>query len=193
MHNKSDVITIAGNLFSQRGYHGTTMRELARSLDLRGASLYSHISSKEEMLWEIVRRAADEFLAYARDISTDLSIETQMLCLIRGHLSVIANELPYATVFFQEWKFLESELRDKITALRDEYEGYFRRVIEEGTRRGIFQVKDTRLATLFVLSSLNWTYQWFRPDGSLTIEQLANQYSVFILRSLKCGEIGETL
>ena len=73
MHNKTDILTIAGNLFSQRGYHGTSMRELARSLDLRGASLYSHIASKEEMLWEIVHRAAGEFLAQAEAIPQDLA------------------------------------------------------------------------------------------------------------------------
>ena len=72
MHNKTDILNIAGDLFSQRGYHGTTMRELARSLDLRGASLYSHIASKEEMLWEIVRQAAGEFLAQAEAVPQDI-------------------------------------------------------------------------------------------------------------------------
>lgn len=190
MHSKTDIITIAGDLFSERGYHGTSMRELAKLLDLRGASLYSHIKSKEEMLWEIVNRAAQEFLAVGKSIPVDASPEEQMLYLVRGHLAVIANELPYATVFFHEWKFLEPPLRDRITALRDEYEGHFRRIIEEGIQQGVFQVDDSRLASLFVLSGLNWTYQWFRPDGSLTIEQLADQYSTFILRSLTCGQIG---
>lgn len=184
MHNKTDILNIAGDLFSQRGYHGTTMRELARSLDLRGASLYSHIASKEEVLWEIVHRAAGEFLAQAEAIPQDIAPEEQLSRLIRGHLTVIANELPNATVFFQEWKFLEQPLRGKITALRDAYEEHFRRVIEEGTRQGVFHVSDTRLATLFVLSSLNWTYQWFHAEGELTMEQLADQYSTFILRAL---------
>lgn len=184
MRNKTDILNIAGDLFSQRGYHGTTMRELARSLDLRGASLYSHIASKEEVLWEIVHRAAGEFLAQAEAVPQDIAPQEQLVRLIHGHLAVIANELPNATVFFQEWKFLEQPLREKITALRDAYEGHFRRVIEEGTRQGVFHVSDTRLATLFVLSSLNWTYQWFHADGALTMEQLADQYSTLILRAL---------
>lgn len=189
MHNKTEILNIAGDLFSQRGYHGTTMRELARSLDLRGASLYSHIASKEEMLWEIVRQAAGEFLAQAEVVPQDIAPEEQLRRLIRGHLAVIANELQNATVFFQEWKFLEQPLRGKITTLRDAYEGHFRRVIEEGTRQGVFHVDDTRLATLFVLSALNWTYQWYHAGGELTMEQLAEQYSTFILRALTCGQI----
>lgn len=189
MHNKTDILNIAGDLFSQRGYHGTTMRELARSLDLRGASLYSHITSKEEVLWEIVHQAAGEFLAQAEAVPQDIAPEEQLVCLIRGHLAVIANELPNATVFFQEWKFLEQPLRDKITVLRDAYEEHFRSVIEKGTQQGIFHVDDTHVATLFVLSALNWTYQWFHMGGELTMERLADHYSTFILRALTCGQI----
>jgi AcrR family transcriptional regulator len=185
MYTRTDIITIAGDLFSERGYHGTSMRDLAKMLDLQGASLYSHVKSKEEMLWAIVSRAAQEFRAQAEEVPRDVSPEQQMRLLVHGHLSVIARELPYATVFFHEWKFLEPSLKDKVKELRDAYESHFRRVIEEGVEQGVFQVEDTRVATLFVLSALNWTYQWFHPDGELTMQQLADSYCALIMRALK--------
>lgn len=185
MYTKTDIVNIAGKLFSERGYHGTSMRDLAKVLDVRGATLYSHVESKEQVLWEIVNRAADEFIAQAQAVPEHATPEQRMRLLVRGHLDVIARELPYATVFFHEWQFLESPLREKIKARRDEYERHFRRVVEAGIEQGCFQVEDARLATLFILSALNGTYQWFRPDGTLTIEQLAEQYSVLIMRSLK--------
>ncbi len=185
MYTKTDIVNIAGKLFSERGYHGTSMRDLAKMLDVRGATLYSHVESKEEMLWEIVNRAADEFLTQAEAVPNDVAPEQQMRLLVHGHLDVIVRELPYATVFFHEWQFLESPLREKIKARRDEYEQHFRRVVETGIAHGNFQVEDARLATLFILSALNGTYQWFRPDGMLTVEQLAEQYNVLIMRSLK--------
>ena len=189
MHSRDDIITIAGDLFSERGYHGTSMRDLAKTLDLQGASLYSHIKSKEEMLWEIVNHVADEFLHQARSISPELSVEQRMVQLVRAHLSVIANELQYVTVFYQEWKFLDEPLRDAIKERRDTYEAYFRETIEEGMRQGVFAVENAHLATVFVLSALNWTYHWFRPDGSMTIEQVADQYTTLVLRALQGGQI----
>jgi AcrR family transcriptional regulator len=187
MYTKTDIVNIAGKLFSERGYHGTSMRDLAKVLAVRGATLYSHVESKEEMLWEIVNRAADEFLAAAAAVPQDSAPEERLKLLVRGHLDVIARELPYATVFFHEWQFLEPSLREQIKERRDAYEQHFRQVIEDGIKQGCFQVEDARVATLFVLSALNWTYQWFRPDGLLTIEQLAEQYNALILRSLKAG------
>ena len=68
------------------------------------------------------------------------------------------------------------------------YEASFRRVIEEGIQQGVFHVEDAVLASIFVLSALNWTYQWFRPDGPMSIEQLADQYTVFIMRTLQGGQ-----
>lgn len=187
MHNKTDILNTARDLFSEHGYHGTTMRDLAKALDLRGASLYSHINSKEEMLWEIVNRAADQFQAVAEAIPRDIPVEEQLRLLVKGHLEVIARELPYAIVFFHEWKFLAPTLRDQIKARRDSHEAHFRRVIEEGVRQGVFHVEDPHLATLFVLSALNWTYQWFHLDGPLTIDELADHYITLILSALNVG------
>ena len=189
MHSKADIINIAGDLFSERGYHGTSMRDLAKTLDLQGASLYSHIKSKEQMLWEIVNHVADEFLYHAQAIPQEQSPEQRMTQLVQAHLSVIAHELQYVTVFYQEWKFLDEPLREAIKERRDAYEAYFRQTIEDGIREGVFVVNDAQLATIFVLSALNWTYHWFHPDGSLSIEQVSEQYTTLVLRSLKGGTL----
>lgn len=188
MHTKSEILATAGELFSERGYHGTSMRELAKALNMRGASLYSHINSKEEILWEIVNEVADQFLALAEAVPQHIPPEEQLAQLVRSHLKVIAHELHYAIVFFHEWKFLDPSLRDRVKAKRDAYEASFCRIIEEGMRQGLFQVANPRLAALFVLSALNWTYQWFRQDGPLSIEQLADLYVAFILGMLKNGK-----
>lgn len=160
------------------------MRDLAKAVNLQGGSLYAHIQSKEEVLFELVNRAADEFLSSAEAVPSDLSPKEQLERLVRGHLEVIVRELDNATVFFHEWKFLNPDLQGKITTRRDAYEAHFRRVIEAGVQQGQFQVEDVRLATLFVLSALNWTYHWYRPGGKLTLEALSSQYCKMIFRTL---------
>ncbi|RMH57729.1 MAG: TetR family transcriptional regulator [Deinococcus-Thermus bacterium] len=181
---RDEILSAAGRLFSRRGFHATSMRDLARAVNLQGGSLYAHIASKEEVLFELVNRAADQFLSVAQAIPEDLPAKERLTRLVRAHLQVIARELDNATVFFHEWKFLRPELQEKIKARRDEYEGHFRQIIEAGVKQGEFEVEDVRLAALFVLSALNWTYHWYRPEGKLTLEELAQAYSNLILRTL---------
>lgn len=182
---KSEILDAAGQLFSRQGFHATSMRDLAKAVNLQGGSLYAHIESKEELLFELVNRAADEFLAAAEAIPARLSPKQRLERLVRGHLEVIVRELPNATVFFHEWKFLAPELQAQITQRRNAYEAHFQQIIEAGIESGDFQVEDARLATLFVLSALNWTYHWYRPGGKLSLEGLSKHYFRLILASLQ--------
>ncbi len=130
------------------------------------------------------------FLAYAEAVPQDIDPEEQLKLLIRGHLEVITRELPSVTVFFHEWRFLEPELRDKIKERRNAYEARFRSVIERGRQQNLFQVENSSVAALFILSALNWTYHWFNAAGYLPIERLADYYITFILRALKGDQHG---
>ena len=188
MDRRTEILTTAGNLFRERGYHATSMRDIAGAMELRGSSLYAHISSKEEMLREIVDHAADAFLTQANSVDGSLAPDERLKALIRGHLAVIVQELPRATVFFHEWKFLSDEYKAQITERRDAYECHFRKAIEEGVRKGVFQVEDPKLATLFVLSSLNWTYQWFHEDGKLGLNVLTEKYTTLIFHALNAEQ-----
>lgn len=182
MERREQILTIAGHLFSQRGYHATSMRELAKHLNLQGGSLYAHITSKEELLIEVVRQAAERFLKVLEGLKGDPV--AKLKGLVQGHLGVIAQELPRATVFFHEWKHLSPPLLEEAKALRRRYEEGVQAVIREGMEQGVFRVDNLRLATLFVLSALNWTYQWYRPDGPLSLEELSEAYATLILRAL---------
>ncbi|AEV16273.1 Transcriptional regulator, tetR [Thermus sp. CCB_US3_UF1] len=190
MERRDQILHVAGKLFSQRGYHATSMRDLAKELNLQGGSLYAHIASKEELLLEVVRQAAARFLAVLEGLEGDPVAKVR--ALVRGHLRVIAEELPRATVFFHEWKHLSPPLLEEAKALRRRYEEGVQGVIQEGVEKGVFRVESVRLATLFLLSALNWTYQWYRPEGPLSPEELGEIYARMALRALgvKEGEDG---
>ncbi|HLI51171.1 MAG TPA: TetR/AcrR family transcriptional regulator [Thermomicrobiaceae bacterium] len=181
---RDEIVEAAGRLFSESGYHTTSMRDLARAVNLQGGSLYSHITSKDEVLFEIVSRAADEFLAAAASVPAELSPAFRLARLIQGHLRVMAREIRLATVFFQDWRYLSPERREIIALRRDEYEAHFRDTIEAGAEAGVFHVESPRLAAIFVLSALNWTYQWYDPNGSLSPDELASQYCRMLFGAL---------
>jgi len=100
MRNRTDVLLMARELFSQQGYHGTSMRELAKSLKMREATLYVHILSKEEILWSLVNDTANAFLGLAQAISCDLPFDEQMKQFVYGHLKLIVRQTTDVTVFY---------------------------------------------------------------------------------------------
>lgn len=184
MRRKDALLAEASRAFKEKGYAATSMRDLARALNLQSGSLYAHISSKDDLLWEIARRVAERFLTEAAAVPPGLPPEQRLAELIRRHLAVVAGEIQGTTVFFHEWHHLSPERRATIQAQRDIYEAHFQRAIADGAASGVFHVDDVRLATLFVLSALNWTYQWFDPDGRLSVDELAGQYAHLILSAL---------
>ena len=181
---RQEILETAGDLFQRNGYHATSMREIARSIQLQGSSLYAHIHSKEELLRNLVHEAADAFLAAAAEVAPGLPPEQRLRGLVHAHLGVIRDKLPHATVFFHECAHLPGELRNDLVARRDAYQAVFRDAIEAGCATGAFRVEDPALATLFVLSSLNWTYQWLDPNGRLPLDVLADRYATLILGAL---------
>ena len=182
---REQIYSTAGTLFSRRGYAATSIRDIARELDLQGGSLYAHIRSKEDVLWAIVSRAAEQFFAAARPIvGGDAPAAERLRGMIHAHLAVVTGQVEWATVFLQDWRFLSSPRREQIAALRDEYEGLYRATIADGVARGEFAPTDPKLATMLVLSALNGVHAWYRADGPLSPDEIAERYADLLLACL---------
>ena len=182
---KVQILDMAERLFSERGYHATSMRDLARALDLKGSSLYSHIRSKEEVLWLILERAANEFLATITPFTT--SSEPPLVRLqaaIHAHVQVVANNLDAATVYFHEWKFLGEPQRSLFLASRYEYEQAMRLLVTECIQSGEFRAVDAKWATILILSPVNWLYHWYDPAGPLSADEIAERLIQMLFQGL---------
>ncbi len=183
---KEQIYSVAAHLFSQQGYHATTMREIARELQLEGGSLYSHITSKQDLLYEIVLRASEQFRRAAQEvIAAGGSSREQLAKLMRRHLAIVAASTERAAVYFHEWRHLDPAQQAIIKRHRDEYEDYVRQIIHAGITNGEFVADDERLVARQVLSLLNWTYQWYRPDGPLNPDELANRFYRMVMYGLE--------
>jgi TetR/AcrR family transcriptional regulator, cholesterol catabolism regulator len=182
-NSREDVIRTAGRLFAERGYHGTSMRDLGRELGLHGSSLYSHISSKEDLLVDVVARGADLFEGSARRaLAAPGGAEIRLRELIAGHVAVVLDNLDVARTFLNEARALDESRRDAVVAARDRYEQAFRSVLEEGRRDGTFAPgTDPRIAAILVLSILNAIDRWYRPDGPLDRAGLVDRIVDFTL------------
>ena len=128
-----DVVTAAGKLFSARGYHGTSMRDLARELGLIGSSLYSHIDSKADLLVEVVERGAVLFQESADEaMATPGDGLTRLRALVAGHVDVVLDHPDEVRTFLYEAHALDQSHRARVLAARDRYEQAFRTVLEAG-------------------------------------------------------------
>lgn len=187
MRTKEEQWLLVVNLLGTYGYRGTSMRDIARTLDLSEAHIHTLLGSKEDILWHIVSRVARLFLTQARTVPRSISPAEQLHLLIYRHLEVIAQDKDYVLVFLRDWALLDDIHRQEIQSMRETYDSYFYRVIDAGVKEGLFDVPDTLLACLFVLSALQWTHQWFTANDALTFTQLTDQYSKLILRALCAG------
>jgi AcrR family transcriptional regulator len=166
----------AGRLFSERGYAGTSVRDIARELDMQGGSLYAHISSKEEVLWRIVQRAGSRFHeAIVPIVAERLAPLERLRRMSRAHVGVITADPRHASVFLHEWRYLQGAWQRKARGLRDGYERHFRQAVEEGMEAGSIRAVDPGLVARFLLSSLNGIAIWYRRGGDLTPDQIADE------------------
>lgn len=187
--SRLDQITAAAErLFSHQGYHATSIRQIARAVDLQGGSLYAHITSKEDVLAAIVARADEEFQAAVQPILlADDPAPLRLRRAVRAHVTVVAANLAAATVYLQEWQHLSPANRGEVLRRRDEYEACWRQLFVDGMAEGSFRRVDPALAAVAVLSLCNWTYQWFDPAGPLGPSAVADMYSDILLHGLACS------
>lgn len=185
-NTRSDVVAAAGRLFAARGYHGTSMRDLGRELGLRGSSLYSHVSSKEDLLVEVIERGAERFQASAdRAMAGSDDPAERLRSLIAGHIGVVLDHADEVKTFLDEARSLEAPNREKVIAARDAYEQTFRQVIREGSGTGVYSADiDPKYAAIFILSILNATERWYDHSGPLDREELIQEMVRFVERSL---------
>jgi AcrR family transcriptional regulator len=167
------------------------VRDIARGLDIQGASLYAHVASKEDVLWAIIRRAADRFETAADEAereSVGRPAAERLEALVRAHVDVLTGEVGQASVFVREWRSLSIDRRARIGARRDAYENRWRTLIADGSLSGAFAPVDPALAAAYLLTALNGIATWYRPEGALSARAIAAEYVNLSQRALNARE-----
>jgi AcrR family transcriptional regulator len=186
--NRGTVHDAACLLFAERGYHGTSMKDIAEKLGVRAPSLYNHVTSKQDILYAIMDKAMDraiaaleEALAGVADVSERLRQATESLVLdfLRNPAEV--------TVCNNEVRSLDAGNRLAIVAKRDRYAALVREIVEDGCRTGRFRTRTPQLAAFAVLEMGNSAKSWFRPSGRYTDTFVAREYGEFALRVVGCA------
>ena len=183
---KDQIYEVATKLFRERGYRSTSMRDLASAVGVEAASLYSHIKSKEGILKKICFDIAGEFDEAMNIVLEEGGNPEQMLRnAIREHIVVITRNLNASAVFLHDWRHLNEEDLNEFINIRKKYEDYLIEILDKGRDIGFFMIGDIRFTVRAVMSSVNWIYDWYQPDGKYSPQQIADRLCMLILNGLK--------
>jgi len=182
---RDEILEAAAQIFSEKGFHAASMQDIARAVNLQKASLYHHVSSKQEILLALLDKALDILIdAIGEVAAASLPPQEKLREAIRVYLEILTSQRGLSAVLLFEHRSLDADLRARHIPRRDRFEGLWRGLLQEGVDDGVFQCSDPALAARALLGVMNWTITWYRADGLLDADEIADQYANMILNGL---------
>lgn len=176
-----EVVAAAAKVFRERGYHGATLEEIADEVGMLKGSLYNYISSKEELLFSVVRPPAEQLLEQARRLTSGTEPAPEKIVrLARMHACVLAEHFVYASVYVHEIAGLGRY--PEWAKMDHEYVLLVRAILAEGVKDGTLRANlDLRTAPHVLIGSLNWLTRWWDPGGPISATEMADRISGLFL------------
>lgn len=180
---RETILKAAARVFRSRGFADTGMREIAEAADLSPGNLYYYFRSKADILFFCQTRSVERLLHELAALDGSLTPPEQLRRAITAHLLCTLDELDGAAAH-TEVESLPDDLRERIVAKRDRYERALRDIVAHGVRTGAFRDCDPVLVTRAILGACNWTTRWYRPEGRLEPQLIADQYADYLVKGL---------
>jgi TetR/AcrR family transcriptional regulator, cholesterol catabolism regulator len=180
------ILEAATRLFGERGYPSTSMRDIGEAVGLLAGSLYSHINSKEAVLFQIVETGLDRYLgALLPIVESGDPADVRLRAAVKAHVALVATHVEESLVALHQWKFLSGENRQRVQAKRHAGSDAFARILAEGIESGVFRPVPHRDITISgILGMLNWVPHWYSPTGPATAEEIGDQLADLLLGGL---------
>ncbi len=181
-----EVYRAALRLFREKGYHATSMQDIAEAVGLYKGSLYHYIGGKEDLLVQVFERAMGTLLADVERIVADTSLgpSMQLRAIVQAHVTCVSENLDALTVYLHEFRALAGESLANVRAQRDRYAQLVAEIVGRGVRLGEFETADVGIATLGLLGMCNWVCQWYQPEGRLGPAQIGGYFADLVLGGL---------
>lgn len=189
IHNlkKQLILDVATELFYEKGYNGTRIEEIADRLSATKPFIYYHFKSKAEILAAVCGRTTEIAAAIAeatvdtsgpvqerlRDFVRQLSLET-----LRGRF--------YLAVYFREEKHLPDDAAQQLANNRKRFHQAVSKLLREGVASGVFEVESVSVVSQAITGMTTWVYNWYRSDGSLSPDEIADQMAILALQMVRC-------
>ncbi|NAW51505.1 TetR family transcriptional regulator [Elizabethkingia argentiflava] len=167
---QTEILEVAINLFKERGYLATSMRDLAAHLHIKAPSLYAHIQSKDELLQWICFSIAQKFFEGLKEVqAAEVTANQRLNLFIEKHLCIVLENPNVTHIYSNEWKHLENRLTEFLK-LRKKYEHKVEKMLFEIYHTENWELKSPAFTTKFILHTLNHSYLWFKKNRHSTPE-----------------------
>lgn len=178
-NRRRQIIDGAARLFRSKGFAAASTRDIAAAAGMRSGSPFYHFESKSALLYVVMQEgmthAAESQQAALDRLSADATPREQLCALVRSHFeTLLGPRSDFIPVMLYEWRSLTAEQRERIAAIKDAYEAQWMPVLSALSRSGALRAEPA-LARLFIFGALNWTVQWFNPQGGKSIDELSAQ------------------
>jgi TetR/AcrR family transcriptional regulator, cholesterol catabolism regulator len=182
---KTEIVTIAARLFREKGYSAVTMRDLAQAMDIKAASLYNHIKSKQEILSLMILSIAEEYTGTIRQISTsdDSSVE-KLEQVIQLHIDITAKNADALASLNNDWMHLPQDNLGRFLQMREEYEAIFRSIVRQGISEGEIAAHDPEVLIFSMLSTLRTLYLWYGKKHGFSKVALQQNLKNVLIRGI---------
>jgi AcrR family transcriptional regulator len=181
-----EVYAAALRLFREKGYHATSMQDIAAAVGMYKGSLYHYIGGKEELLVRVFERGMGSLLVDVEQIADDGSLppSQQLRHIVEAHVKAVADNLDALTVYLHEWRALGGESLARVQAQRSRYTQLVSDIVARGVRTGEFRTADVGITTLGLIGMCNWVCQWYRPGGRLGPLEIGRFFADLVLDGL---------
>lgn len=182
---KSEIINIAAKLFKEKGYSAVTMRDIAQALDIKAASLYNHIKSKQEILVLIILEIAEEFTNRINEIAfSDLNTIQKIEKVIELHIDITVRNPDALACLNNDWMHLTDEELTYFIKMREDYEETFRNLINSGIQSNEIKNVNPEVIIFSILSTLRTLYVWYGKKKRLTESSLKKDMAEVLLKGI---------
>lgn len=183
---RTEILHSALRAFRARGYHATTLEDIATQLGIRSAALYHYFPDKDAILYACHREGLAEVGRILTEAQTQYAGARERLrYAVREHVRVMTDTLEGSALAL-EVSALSPRRRAEVIAERDRYERGLRDIVQQGVRSGEFRTLDPKLATFAILGAINWVVRWYRPppDGAVGAAELGAHFADHLVEGL---------
>ncbi len=189
-HMKETLISVATDLFYEKGYFATSISRIAQGCGIQKASIYHHFAGKEDLLFGIMETTMAELLTELdKNLEAAVGVEQRMRAAVRSHVTFHLRRQKETFIASSELRGLSESNFARIVALRDRYEAVFQNLIAAGMEEGLFEPGDIKILSYAILTLCTAGATWYKPKGRLSIAAIEEIYENFILNGLRKGRL----
>lgn len=181
-----EIIAAAAKLFQEKGYHATTIQDVADEVGMLKGSLYYHIKSKEELLYLVTKEPIRELIDRQKKLmESPLPPRHKIVEFTRSHLRAFEDNYPHMFVFLQEKASLSGPVQAEVAGIDFRYEALLEAILHEGVEKGDFRRElDLKMMAFSILGMCNWMFKWYTTGGRLTIDEIAYHMAEIVLNGI---------